>query len=143
MFEEVRQALLVVLFHHGAGVDRQPQFGALRRLGVLADVVGEAVVELAGADGRIERQALRQIDGAAAAGSAERGVAVGGGVGAGVEGGVVAVAAGGVTTEGLGGRGTQDVTTNRSTNKIGRSRLISDPLTRHRLYIAAAPVLMR
>jgi hypothetical protein len=58
VLEEVRDAALVLLLEHGARVDDEPQLGAVRRLDVPPDVVGEPVVELADPDGRVGRDRI-------------------------------------------------------------------------------------
>ena len=54
VLDEMRKSALVVIFQHGAGVYDQPQFCAVLRSPVAADVVAKAVLELAGADLRID-----------------------------------------------------------------------------------------
>ena len=55
VLDEVGQTLLIVVLLHRAGVDDQPQLGPLGRLSVDPDVVGEAVVEPADGEVRIDR----------------------------------------------------------------------------------------
>ena len=48
---EVRQALLVVVFLVGAGIHRETELHTILRVGVLADIIGQTVVQLA--DGHV------------------------------------------------------------------------------------------
>ena len=57
VLDEVRQAPLVVVFEHRAGVDHQPQFGAVARPRIAAHVVPEPVVEHTRPDLGIDRNA--------------------------------------------------------------------------------------
>ena len=67
VLDEVRQARLVVVFEDRAGVDDEPELGALLRLLVGPDVVLEAVLEGSdrdlriGRDGRAERQRWARV----------------------------------------------------------------------------------
>lgn len=61
MLEEVSQALLIRLLQHRAGVDSQPELGPAGRLRVSLDIIGQPVVQLADADGRVKRQWIVQI----------------------------------------------------------------------------------
>ena len=58
VLDEVREAALVVVFEHRAGIDREPKLGAALRLPVGADVVAEAVRQRADGDLRIDRHDL-------------------------------------------------------------------------------------
>ena len=60
VLDEVRQPLLVVVFEHRAGLDDEPQLGAVRRLAVRADVVAQAVRQRADEHLRIDRHLLRE-----------------------------------------------------------------------------------
>ena len=56
VLEHVREAALVVVFEHRAGLDRQSQQDAPFRPGVPADVVGEAVRQPADGDRLVHGQ---------------------------------------------------------------------------------------
>ena len=60
VLEEVRQAALIGIFLHGAGVDRQPHRHAIGGPRILADEVAEAVRQPSGLHRRIDRQRSRQ-----------------------------------------------------------------------------------
>ncbi len=55
VLDEVREAALVVVLEHRAGVDGEAELGAPGRLGVVADVVAQAVRQRADRDPRIDR----------------------------------------------------------------------------------------
>jgi hypothetical protein len=65
VLEEVREAELAVVFEHGADIDHKPQLRAIARFGVFADVISQAVLELAGTQLGIGRYRLveRNIEG--------------------------------------------------------------------------------
>src|SRR5690606_18298312 len=56
VLDEVGQTALVLVFENGAGVDDQPQLGALRGLAVHADVVAKAVGQCTRGDAGIQRK---------------------------------------------------------------------------------------
>jgi hypothetical protein len=56
VLDEVRQAALVLVFEGRPGVDGEPDVRALFRPRVAADVIGQAVLELAGANCRVDRK---------------------------------------------------------------------------------------
>ena len=60
VLDEVREPQLVVVFEHRAGLDDQPQLGAVRRLRVRAHVVAQPVRQRADDDLRVDRHLLRQ-----------------------------------------------------------------------------------
>jgi hypothetical protein len=59
----MREAKLVVVFHQRTGIDHQPQLGAILWLVVLADIVGDAIGELADRGPGIQWQTLVQRNG--------------------------------------------------------------------------------
>ena len=56
VLQEVGQALLIVVFLHGPGVDRQPEGHPLLRLTVDPDEVAQAVVQTPLGNGRVQGQ---------------------------------------------------------------------------------------
>ena len=61
MLEEVRQATLVVVLEYGTRIDDEPELRPLLGLGVVPNHVAETVLQLPGADGRIDREGLIEI----------------------------------------------------------------------------------
>ena len=72
VLDEVREAALVVVFEHRAGVDHEPQLGARLRLPVRADVVAQTVRQRADRDQRIDRDGLIERGGANGRGDRRR-----------------------------------------------------------------------
>ena len=64
VLDEMRQALLVVVFEHRSGLDDQPELGAPRRLGILPHVIAQAVRQRADGDFGIDGHLLRERVGA-------------------------------------------------------------------------------
>ena len=60
VFDEVRQPLLIVVFENRTGLDNEPQLSAVRRLGVRADVIPEAIGQRPNEHVGIDRHLLRQ-----------------------------------------------------------------------------------
>ena len=60
VFDEVRQPLLIVVFENRPGLDNEPQLSAVRRLGVRADVIAEAVGQRPNEHVGIDRHRLRE-----------------------------------------------------------------------------------
>ena len=60
VFDEVRQPLLIVVFENRTGLDNEPQLSAVRRLGVRADVIAEAVGQPPNEHVGINRHRLRE-----------------------------------------------------------------------------------
>jgi hypothetical protein len=59
VFDEVRQPKLIVVFENRTGLDNKPQLSAVRRLGVRADVIAEAVGQRSNEHVGIDRHRLR------------------------------------------------------------------------------------
>ena len=57
VLDEVREPPLVVVLQHRAGVDHQPQLGAVLRVAIGADIPRQPVLQLPGPDRRIKRNA--------------------------------------------------------------------------------------
>ena len=55
---KMRQALLVIIFHDRACLDGKPEFRAILRLMILADIIFQSVGKCAGTDSRILRQLI-------------------------------------------------------------------------------------
>ncbi len=60
VLDEVRQALLVLVFEHRTGLDDEPQLGPAGRLAVRPHVVAQAVRQRADSDFRVDRHLLRE-----------------------------------------------------------------------------------
>jgi hypothetical protein len=61
MLEKVRQATLVVVLEYGPRIDDEPDLRPLFGLGIPPNHVAETVIQLSGADSRVNRQWLVEI----------------------------------------------------------------------------------